>query len=175
MLPILMVGKWLRPLRSLSKLLSEADAAPQLAAGLALGMVIGLLPKGNLIAGVLTVALLVVRVNLTAAMAGASLFSLIGMLLDPLTGRIGAALLGWGPLQSTWTCLYGLPLVPWTRFNNTVVLGSLVLGLALAGPVFWGAWTAIERYRPWLLKKIEDFRIARRPDMAQNLANGNSL
>jgi len=175
MLRNLLLGKLLPPWRLLLKLFTEADASPQLAAGFALGMMIGLLPKGNLLAAVLAVVLLAVRVNLTAAATGTLLFTLVGLFLDPLTHRLGAALLGWGPLQSIWSCLYNWPIVPWTHFNNTVVLGSLLLGLVLVGPVFWAAWRAIERYRPWVVERIEKLRVARGLDTPDKLAKWSPL
>ena len=50
-------------------------------------------------------------------------------------------------LKPLWTCLYSLPVVPWTKFNNTVVLGNLVLGLLLYAPVYFAFQTCALYYR----------------------------
>ena len=55
---------WLRPVRALLTLLSSADSPRQIALGFALGMLVGLVPKGNLIAVALVTLLFAARVNL---------------------------------------------------------------------------------------------------------------
>ena len=54
-----------------------------------------------------------------------------GHLCDPITHKLGANLLSSNLLESSWAYLYQLPLVPWTRFNNTVVCGNLALALII--------------------------------------------
>jgi hypothetical protein len=51
----------------------------------------------------------------------------LGFLLDPLFDWFGASLLA-GSLRHSGPPLYNTPLVPYTNFNNTVVLGSLRAG-----------------------------------------------
>ena len=67
-------------------------------------------------------------------MLGWALFVPLGFLLDPVFDRIGAGLLGAPSLRPLWTSWYNTPLVPYTNFNNTVVLGSVVAWLVLAHP-----------------------------------------
>jgi len=151
-----MIGWFLRPGRALVKVLTDADSSWQIALGFALGMLIGLAPKGNLIALALGVTLFASRANLGAAALSAFLFTWIGMLLDPISHRIGLGLLEFSPLRPMWTWLFNQPVVPWTAFNNTVVLGSLVLGLALFYPVF----RLMEPAAGWLAPRLRD-RLAR--------------
>ena len=72
-------------------------------------------------------------------MLGWALFVPVGFLLDPVFHRIGASLLQAPSLRPLWTAMYNTPLVPYTNFNNTVVLGSFVGWLVLAVPIFFGA------------------------------------
>ena len=83
----------LKPLRLLVRAFADQDSPRQIAMGLALGAVIGLVPKGNLLAAVLMMIVCASRVNLGAAMLSAFAFSWIGMWVDPLSHRIGLALL----------------------------------------------------------------------------------
>jgi len=124
-------------------------------------MLIGLVPKGNLTAGLLMVILLGTRVNLGAGTLSAILFSWVGAVADPLTHRIGEALLTNRSLQPTWAYIYDLPLMPWTGFNNTVVLGSLLFGLWLFYPVYRLSELAFERCQPWVVARLGKYRIAR--------------
>ena len=135
----------------LRKAITAGDTPRQLAAGVALGMMLGLLPKGNLLAICLSLAIGACRVNMAVAMLSALAFSCVGMLADPLTGRLGLMLLKWDALRPTWTTFYNLPLAPWTAFNNTVVLGSCLLGMLLCYPTYRLAWSFFERRR---LRKV---------------------
>lgn len=149
----------LKPVRLLGKLLTDATSSPQLAYGFALGMLIGLIPKDNLVALILSTVLVATRVNLGAAAAGTIVFSWLGMALDPISHQIGLGLLTWAPLEPVWTFLYGLPLVPWTHFNNTVVLGSLLLGANLFFPVYFFSRLVIDRNRPRILEFFAKHRV----------------
>jgi uncharacterized protein (TIGR03546 family) len=112
-----------------------------------LGLVLGLLPKGNLLAVSVSLLILGTRVNLPAAMLSALAFSLVGVHLDSLTHPFGWVLLRHETLQPAWTFLYRLPLVPWTSFNNTVVLGSFTLGLTLFYPTYVLSHAVFQRWQ----------------------------
>ena len=126
----------------------QAESATwQIALGCTLGMVLGIIPKGNLIAISLTVIVLAIRLNLGAAMLSTLLFSLVGRWLDPITHPIGVYLLSADSLQTTWKRLYDLPMAPWTSFNNSVVLGSVVLGILVSIPFYLLTHWATERWK----------------------------
>ena len=131
----------------LRKAITAGDSPRLLAASVALGMLLGLLPKGNLLAIGLSLVIGAYRVNIAVVMLSALAFSCVGLLTDPLTDRLGLMLLEWDVLRPTWTALYNLPLAPWTDFNNTVVLGSLLLGLLLWYPTYRVARVFFERLR----------------------------
>lgn len=127
----------LRPLRLVVRALLAHDASNQLALGFALGMVLGLMPKGNLIAVSLFVLLFSMRVNKGVSLLAAFAFSWVGPALDPFADKLGANILSAGTLQSTYATLFQLPLGPWFDFNNTVVVGSLTIGLWAFYPAYW--------------------------------------
>jgi uncharacterized protein (TIGR03546 family) len=118
------------------------DSPHRLAAGFTLGMMLGLVPKANLIAVALCVLLLSLRVNKGLGVAAAVAFSLVGTWADSFTHKVGASVLASDTLQSTYAWLYGLPLGPWLGFHNTVVTGSLAVGAYLAYPTYWLVRTA---------------------------------
>ena len=66
-----MLRKLLRPLRLVAKALVAENSPRQLALGFALGMMVGLVPKGNLIALGLTLVLFGTRVNVGAGLVAA--------------------------------------------------------------------------------------------------------
>jgi uncharacterized protein (TIGR03546 family) len=150
---------FLRPIRFFFKALITDNTPSQLALGFALGMVIGLVPKGNLIAISLMIVLSAIRVNLGMGMLSAFEFSWAGVLLDPFTHRIGEALLTTDQLGSFWTGLYNQPMAPWTKFNNTIVLGSFVLGMTLLIPIFLIAKPIFRKYTPDWSERLQKFKL----------------
>jgi uncharacterized protein (TIGR03546 family) len=150
---------FIRPIRLLAGVMKANASSKQLAYGVAMGMLLGLIPKGNLFAIAFTTVLLASRIHLGAALLSSISFSWIGVLLDPLSDRLGNTLLTWAPLQSLFARLYELPLAPWTMFNNTVVCGSLIIGLLAFYPVFRLARWGSERYVPIASEKLKQYRV----------------
>jgi len=151
---------WLKYIQSLFKTLN-ADVSPnEIAAGFMLGAMIGFIPKFNLLALLLWVIVLMVRVNFGMATAAVVIFSIVGSITDPLAERMGFWLLTGVPaLQGFWSFLYNTPIIPFTSFNNTLVIGNLALGLLLAIPVFLGARHFVMAYRSHLKARIMKWRI----------------
>jgi uncharacterized protein (TIGR03546 family) len=112
-------------------------AAPwQIAGGMVLGFMLGLIPGWPIQVFLLLLFMFIVNVNLTIAGVGAVLASSLAWLFDPIVERIG----GWvlqdiGALQGFWTQLYNYPPLGLTRFNNTVVMGAMVVGII--GAIVW--------------------------------------
>jgi uncharacterized protein (TIGR03546 family) len=149
----------LGPLRYLAKALLLESTPRQMAWGFAIGMAIGLVPKGNLIAISLMTLLGALRINIAAGTGAIALFSWVGMYLDPVSHRLGHFLLTHPGLQKFWTNLAGMKFVPWTDFHNTVVLGSTLIGLAAVLPVYFATRPAFEKYAPKLAAYITRYRV----------------
>jgi uncharacterized protein (TIGR03546 family) len=132
-----MLSDSIAALRKYCRVLLVSTAPEQLALGFTIGMVIGLVPKGNLIALSLCVLLFSLRCNKGLGLAVAVAFSFVGPWTDPFAHRLGLAALSLQPLQATYASIFKLPIGPWLGFNNTVVTGSLLMGLYVAYPVYW--------------------------------------
>ena len=150
---------FLRPLRYLAQALVLETTPRQLAWGFALGMMIGLIPKGNLIAVALMTLFCALRINVASGTAAISLFTWCGMWLDPVSHRLGHYLLTHDDLQSVWTTLFNKNLVPWTAFNNTVVLGSTLIGLALLLPVYGITRPIFGKFAPLWSERLKKYRV----------------
>lgn len=149
----------LKLLQSLIKTLHSEGTPAQVAAGVMLGAALGLTPllSGHNLLIVLLICLL--NVSVGGALLGFALFTPVGFLLDPLFHGIGNRLLVDSPaLQPLWTTLYNMPLLPYTGFNNTIVLGSLVGWLILALPIYLAAAWAITRYRATVGERVRRSR-----------------
>ena len=152
----------MNPLRLIKDLLASLHGGSDprhLAAGFALGAALGLVPKGNLFAVFFLLLFFALRLNKGMALMSAMFFTPLGWAADGLAHRIGLALLKAPALRGLWTALYDLPIVPLTRFNNTVVLGNLVLGLALFAPLYFLALRFVAWYNVTWAARVERLRL----------------
>ena len=141
------------------KALKEGPTPGQLAGGILLGFIVGLIPGWPLQVWILLLLILVLKVNLSMVIVGWFSGIVIGLIIDPLLDTMGGWILQTDSLQEFWTALYNSP--PWalTRFNNTVVMGSLVVGIVasiLAFPVL--CWL-VKAYRTRFLARVNQFKI----------------
>jgi uncharacterized protein (TIGR03546 family) len=149
----------LKLVQSLIKTLHSEGTPGQVAAGIALGSVLGLTPLVNVHNLLIAAFILVLNVSVGGAMLGWALFLPAGFLLDPLFDRIGRQLLLETPaLEPLWTAWFNTPVLPYTNFNNTIVLGSFVTWLALALPIFFAARYGVARYRATLGERVRRSR-----------------
>ena len=148
----------LKLIQSLIKALHSEGTPGQLAAGIALGSILGLTPLVNLHNAIVFALLVLLNVSFAGGMLGWALFVPIGFLLDPLFDWIGHELLFAESLRGLWTSLYNMPVVPLTNFNNTVVLGSLVFAILAFLPLFFGARWAVTRYRATVGERVRQSR-----------------
>ena len=138
---------------------SETDPR-QISLGFALGMIPGFTPFKSLHNLVVLFALFFFRVNIGAAMLAWAVFSILAFALDPLFHRFGLFLLtGVASLQGLWTALYNAPLVPYTRFNNSVLMGSLIFSLLAFYPVYWGGKVMVVKYRETVMERLNRMKI----------------
>ena len=144
----------LKLIQSIIKTLHSDGTPGQVAAGMALGAALGLTPLMNVHNLIIFSLIVLLNVSFGGGMLGWALFVPLGFLLDPVFDRIGVSLLQAPSLRSLWTSWYNTPLVPYTNFNNTVVLGSVVGWLVLAVPIFFAARWGIARYRATIGERV---------------------
>lgn len=151
---------WLQIVKNFIQILRSGQTPRQIAAGFAFGSMVGLMPFLTLQGLFLWLVILIFDVNLSAAILSVTLFALIAYIFDPVFHSLGYFFLTDIPaLQGLWTNLYNAPVAPLTRFNNTVVLGSLLASLVLYLPVYFGMKKFVLAYRAHLHSKIEKWKI----------------
>lgn len=141
-------------LQSLIKALHSEGTPGQLAAGIALGSILGLTPLVSLHNAVVFGLIVMLNVSFPAAMLGWAVFVPVGFLLDPLFDRIGHTLLFTPSLTPLWTSLYNTPVVPLTNFNNTVALGSLVFAVVGFLPLYVASRRGVVWYRATVGERV---------------------
>lgn len=171
-----MLPAMLQMLAGLLRVLNAETAPGQISLAVCFGMVAGFTPFWSLHNLLVFFLVLVLRVNLSAFLLALSVFSGLAFALDPLFHRIGLALLTALSLEGLWTALYQS--TPWRleRFNNTIVMGSLALSLALGLPLYVLLNRLIVRYREhvmqWVLKSriMQAFTASRFYRIYQNVS-----
>ena len=140
----------------------QSDISPnQIAWGFALGAILGLVPN-MLIKCLLFVIIMFFRVNLTAAFLASALYAILAFALDPILDKIGYFVLAdCSFLKSFWTYLFNCPVIPFSHFNNTIVMGSLVLGIILIVPNGILAKKLLVYYRQNLRDKVSQWKVVK--------------
>ena len=156
-----MLDFFLRPLRQLVQTLVGDDSPRQVAWGFALGMLVGCLPKGNLLAMTLGILLWSLRVSIPAALLAGGVFSLLAPLSDGSAHAIGSAIISSETLRPWFAALYQAPLGRFTGLTNTAVVGQLAIGLYCLYPAYWAARLAATRIRPRMAKWLLSYRVIR--------------
>jgi uncharacterized protein (TIGR03546 family) len=146
----------LKQIFQLIKMLNSETGTNQIASGLALGFILGMSPILSLQGILILLLMILFRVQFGAASLAAFFFAFVAYLLDPLFHLVGDYILHVASLQGIFTELYNMPLVPLTRFNNTVVMGSGVLGFALCIPLFFLFKYLIATYREQVVAKFKE-------------------
>jgi uncharacterized protein (TIGR03546 family) len=135
----------LKQIYSFFKLLnSDTDTSP-LAWGLTLGIILGFAPF--------------ISIQMGAAFVSAFFFKLIAYFFDVPAHHLGTAVLEAEPLRPLFTALYNMPLVPMTRFNNSIVMGSMIVSLILAPFAYFIFKALIRKYRQLVVARIKNTKI----------------
>jgi uncharacterized protein (TIGR03546 family) len=142
------------------KILRSGGSPGQIAAGFTLGMVPGLTPPWNLHNLIILILLIILNVNLGAAIFSFIIFSGIAYIFDPWFHDLGYYLLtGIPALKEMWTTLYHMPVFGLSNFNNTVVMGSLITSLVLLIPIYFLIKKFIVLYREKLEARFLKLKI----------------
>ena len=133
----------------------NANAHPgDIAHAVALGLLLAFVPRANLLWAFLFFLTLFIRVNKGAFFISLILLSFITPFADVPVEALGAWVLSLKPLGGVFHALYQTPFVGLTRFNNSLVMGSLLVGIILYAPVAILFTRLVQTYRSKLQPKI---------------------
>ncbi|CAA0080370.1 Uncharacterised protein [BD1-7 clade bacterium] len=137
----------------------NGDVSPnQIAAGISFGFILGLTPFWSLHNLIVILLICLLRVNVASAIVSLAGFSVIAYLFDPLMERLGYAILTGDSLSSLWTGWYQIDLLRLAHFNNTLVMGSVVLAIVLWPVVFLVSRFIVINYRERILAWVQKTR-----------------
>jgi len=141
------------------KVLNSETEPGQISLAFCLAMILGLTPLMSLHNLLVILLVLLVRVNLSACILGWVFFSGIAYILDPLFNLIGLAVLTSQGLEGLWTSLYNITLFRLAKFNNSIVMGSLLFSLICFIPLYFLFNQIIRKYRVNVLEWVQKTRL----------------
>lgn len=138
--------------------LNSNQGTGQVAFSLVLGLILGLTPlwmPHNLL---VLLFIILLRVNLSAVFVGFAVFSGLSYAVDPLAMTLGDWILHQPEWQAYFTQAYNQAWWRLTHFNNTLVMGSVVLAYALSLPAFVVFWVLVRVYRKRFIAWVKQFK-----------------
>jgi uncharacterized protein (TIGR03546 family) len=145
----------LKQIFGLLQLLNSDKATNQIAAGVACGLILGFAPVFSLQTALVIFILFFFRIQIGAAMVSAFFFKFIAWIFDPISNRLGMSILESDSLKPLFTDLYNMPIVPFTRFYNSLVMGSAAVSLILAIPIFYLSRFLVAKYRATVVERFK--------------------
>jgi uncharacterized protein (TIGR03546 family) len=143
----------------LLKVLNSETEPGQISLAVCLAMIIGLTPFYSLHNLLVLLLVFLLRVNVSAFILGFVVFSGAAFLLDPLFHKLGLWVLTLPALEGTWTALYGQVLWRIEGYNNSIVMGSILVSLLLFVPLFLCLNVLIRKYRQHVLERLRKLKI----------------
>lgn len=141
---------------SFLNLLQSANHPVQISLGFLFGMYLGFLPTLNLLWMILFFLLCILRINIFSALVSFLIFNLSSSILTPVFDFLGTYLLLKPSLQDIWTWSYHAPIIPFTHFYHTLVMGSFVFALILSPIVYLLIIFFVKHYLPTLANKFKE-------------------
>ncbi len=141
--------------------LNSENSTRQIALAIALGFIVGLSPLFTLHNVAILFLVMVIRVHFGSFILAVSFFSGVGYLLSGLSISVGEGLLTSPALNSVFTTLYQFSIFKLAHWHNTYVLGSFVVGIMLAVPIYFISQFLIVKYRIHIMAFFEKFRIVK--------------
>jgi len=153
------MGLILKQIFSFLKLLNSDTGNISLASGVTCGFILGMTPSLSLQTLLIVFLLFTFRIQIGAALVSAFFFKFIAFLLDPAFHAVGSQVLEMKSLQEFFTTLYNMPIIPYTRFNNTIVMGSAVVTFILSPIIFILSQYLIIKYRETVVARFKETKM----------------
>lgn len=152
-----MLKFWTWP-RRLLRILNSELTPHQIAVGVLFGMFAGLVPLGANSIVLLALALLV-RCSFSATLLALAVFNLVAWPLAPVFEAVGEAVFTQlTVLDPVWRAMVHAPVLAWMELERYAVFGGYVVGIVVAGPLFFLIHRFVKAYRTSFLQFLEQRR-----------------
>ena len=136
---------------------SAYGKAGQIGFAMAMGLVLALVPGGTVIWFILFIPMMLVRINQAAMLGTMGVFRLMANLYDPLTERLGYAVLTMDFMEPIMSRVLAVPLLAWFRLDDSFVFGGTLAGI-LGLPLWILIFTLVVLlYRRYMAGAVKSF------------------
>ncbi len=159
---------------NLLKSLNANTNPGEIAHGVACGLLLGFLPKDNLLWPLVFIFLFFIRINKPAYLILLAVGSALTASLDPTFDVLGLSFLTWDKVRSAYVFLLDIPFVAFTKINNSVLIGSLLGGLIAYIPMYAIARVLVYVWRKWgviLLRKSKLIKVISQVPLVSKIVN----
>ena len=146
----------LKQIFGLLKVLNSDTGENQISAGVACGLIMGFSPALSLQTLLVFIIIFLFRVQAGAAFASAFFFAMVAYVFDPVFDNVGQMILEMNSLEPTFKTLYNMPIVPFTKFYNSVVMGAGVVAIAMSPIIFVLTKLFVKKYRATVVAKFQE-------------------
>jgi uncharacterized protein (TIGR03546 family) len=126
----------------------------ELAVACAFGVVLGFLPPNNLTWYLIFFITFFLKINIGTELLVMMGFRLLALALDPALHSLGLWVLNDLGLANALVGVHQVAILPLLRLNNTLVIGSLIVGALAFVPVMLLAWLLIKALRQKIVPAI---------------------
>ena len=146
-----MILKWIV---KILKAINSNKMPTEVAAGIAMGFLLALMPVKNLFWISIFIITFFLKINISMQIVTVAILKTFIFILDPVINKIGLFLLNIKFLEPVFNFLYNMPLMPFTNYNNSIVMGSFIFGIILWYPVYKLSFKGVIKYRTSVRDKI---------------------
>jgi uncharacterized protein (TIGR03546 family) len=144
----------LKAVVKLFKSLNSNSHPGEIAHAVCLGLLLGLMPKDNALWYILLVFSFFLRINRGMLILCLALFTLLAPLSDTLLDALGYKVLTLPQAEGAFRAALDVPFVAFTKFNNTIVMGSIAASLIAYIPLYVIARLVVRVWRKVIAPKI---------------------
>ncbi len=149
----------LKVIVNLIKALGANTNPGEIAHAMSCGLLLGLMPKNNLLWWLVFVFILFIRINKPAYGILILLGAAISPAFDGIFDAVGYWFLTLPQLSGIFGSLLDIPFVAFTKFNNSVVMGSFLCGLIAYVPVYIISRLLISVWRKYAVPIIRQSKV----------------
>jgi len=162
----------LKILSSILSILNSNTKPEEVCLGVVLGIFSGFLVIAPFNFVFIFLLIVLLKVNSGMYALATVFFKLLAFVIDPLGDKLGYSILTADFLMPVWKWLAALPVVPFTRFNNTVVMGDFIIGVIIAPFAWIGTSHFIVYYRKNWQEKLQKLKIMQILSVGQLIEKG---
>lgn len=151
----------LKLIAKLFKALNSNVNSAELAHAFSCGFVLGFMPKNNLLWYLVFVFILFIKINKPLYLITVLIGSSVAPFMDSYFDTIGYEFLTIPQLAPYFARLIEIPFVGFSKFNNTVVIGSLLSGLILYVPLYFLGKLVVFIWRKFFAGKIKNMKVTK--------------